>query len=65
MSTFNELLNKIDPDDSIIFKKMTRHNLIFLFFWGGVYSEDHAEHYVRSVYPFYLLMLMAVLERIS
>ena len=65
LSPFNPLLTELDPDSSIVVAKKTRHNLIFLFFWGGVYSEDGMKQWVHSVYPFYLLMLLAILERVS
>lgn len=56
-----------DEDDSgeSPFKEETRLKLIFLFFWGGVYNNSEDESYASSTYPFYIMMLLLICERLA
>lgn len=39
--------------------------MLFLFFWAGVYSDIAYETYAMSVYPFYILMFLLIVERLA
>ena len=39
--------------------------MIFIFFWSGIYGNEDYEHYAYSAYPFYLLLLLLIFERLA
>lgn len=43
----------------------TKRKILFLFFWSGVYSDTDYNSYASSVYPFYILMIFLVIERVA
>jgi hypothetical protein len=47
------------------FNDLTKQRLVFLFFWGGVYSDYDNGSYIESSYPFYILMMLLVFERLA
>ena len=47
------------------FDSQEKQHLVFLFFWAGVYSDMDYEPYARSVYPFYVLMILLIFERLA
>ena len=47
------------------FSESTRQRIMFLFFWGGVYSDFDYGTYARSTYPFYILMVLLIIERLA
>jgi len=47
------------------FSDNEKQRILFLFFWAGVYSDIDYEPYARSVYPFYVLMILLIAERLA
>lgn len=47
------------------FEEATRQKLLFFFFWGGVYSDFDYGTYTSSTYPFYILLFLLIIERLS
>ena len=47
------------------FSDDTRERLIFLFFWGGVYSDSSHGEYAEATYPFYVIMILLICERLA
>ena len=47
------------------FSESTRQHMLFLFFWAGVFSDLDYETYSQSVYPFYILMVLLICERLA
>ena len=43
----------------------TRQRLLFLFFWGGVYADYEYGNYAASTYPFFTLLMLLTIERLS
>jgi hypothetical protein len=41
------------------------NDLVFACFWGGVYSDDSWEPYSKSIYPFYVLVILLCGERLA
>ena len=38
---------------------------MFLFFWTGVYADNDNVEYMAAVYPFYLLLILLIIERLA
>ena len=47
------------------FSDSEKQRILFLFFWAGVNSDIDYEPYARSVYPFYVLMMLLIAERLA
>jgi hypothetical protein len=58
-------LHETSSSSTSPFSEDTRKRLLFLFFWGGVYSDYDYGTYARSTYPFYILMLLLIMERLA
>ena len=67
VSSFADLYeDTIDPEETPSpFSESTRQHMLFLFFWAGVFSDTDYETYARSVYPFYILMVLLIFERLA
>ena len=54
-----------DSSSSTSFSEDTKERLTFLFFWAGVYSDNTFVTYAESCYPFYVLLILLILERLA
>ena len=45
--------------------KVLRQKIVFLLFWAGIYGNEEYEHYAKSAYPYYFLLLLLIFERLS
>ena len=64
VSSFADLYDTETESESP-FSDSTKQRLLFLFFWTGVYSNSDYEDYATSVYPFYIIVLFLVIERLA
>ena len=54
-----------EPGSDNPFSDSVKQQILFLFFWGGVYSDLDYQTYIQSVYPFYILMILLIMERLA
>ena len=54
-----------DDSQKLIMSEETRKNLVFLFFWGGFYCDHDKMTYEETTYPFYILLILVIAERIA
>jgi len=47
------------------FSEHTKQRMMFFFFWAGTYSDDRDASYAAGVYPYYILMLLLIAERLA
>lgn len=57
--------NLYESDIASPFEESTRQKLLFFFFWGGVYSDLDYDTYASSTYPFYIMLFLLIVERLS
>ena len=55
-------------DDTVTtspFSTKTKQDLIFFFFWAGVYTDNKYGSYASAVYPFYVVLILLIIERLA
>ena len=65
LSTFARMIVELDPEKSVIIGEESLQLLTFILFWSGVYNDYEDESYFMSAYPFYLLLILLIFERIT
>lgn len=63
ISTFAHLYDTSGQESPL--SEKTKQKIVFLFFWTGVYSDNDNVDYLATVYPFYLLLILLILERLA
>ena len=64
ISTFEMYLYS-DDSQTPVMSEEARKNLVFLFFWGGFYCDHDKMTYEETTYPFYILLILVIAERIA
>ena len=63
ISSFAHLYDTSEQESPL--SEKTKQKIVFLFFWMGVYADNDNVDYLATVYPFYLLLILLIIERLA